>query len=229
MAPVGRRQLTLLAVFLAAALAPASCVGARSTRPRARSRRRSRVPHVAKAATGALAVDLDTGETVFSLHPGLSLRPASNEKLAVTYAALVKLGAGFQLETDVIGQRRPRGRHMDGRPRPPGPRRPDAHLGRPRADGAAGARPGDPARQRPHRRRRELLRRAPHGPGLEAVVLHPGVAAAVGARRRPGARLALHGRRPGDRRGDGVPRRCSARPASPCPARSYAAAAPTTT
>jgi D-alanyl-D-alanine carboxypeptidase len=61
------------------------------------------VPHVAKAATGAVAVDLGTGQTVFSLHPDLSLRPASNEKLAVTYAALVKLGPGFQLETDVIG------------------------------------------------------------------------------------------------------------------------------
>ncbi len=100
--PVGRPQLALLAVVLAAALAPGAASARLDATPLALAKALA-VPHVAKAAPGALAVDLDTGETVFSLHPGLSLRPASNEKLAVTYAALVKLGAGFQLETDVIG------------------------------------------------------------------------------------------------------------------------------
>jgi D-alanyl-D-alanine carboxypeptidase/D-alanyl-D-alanine-endopeptidase (penicillin-binding protein 4) len=99
---VGRRTLTLLFALLAVALAPGAASARRDATPRALGKALA-VPHVARAATGAVAVDLDTGETVFSLHPGLSLRPASNEKLAVTYAALVKLGAGFQLETDVIG------------------------------------------------------------------------------------------------------------------------------
>jgi serine-type D-Ala-D-Ala carboxypeptidase/endopeptidase (penicillin-binding protein 4) len=62
-----------------------------------------RVPYVSLGATGALVVDLATGETVYSRNPSLSLRPASNEKLAVTYAALTALGPAFRIETDVLG------------------------------------------------------------------------------------------------------------------------------
>jgi hypothetical protein len=50
------------------------------------------VPHVSQARTAAIAFDLDTGETLFADHGALSLAPASNEKLVVTYAALVGLG-----------------------------------------------------------------------------------------------------------------------------------------
>src|SRR5256885_3100647 len=63
-----------------------------------------RVPHVSLASTGAVAVDLATGETVYSRNASLSLLPASNEKLAVTYAALTALGPGFRIETDVLGE-----------------------------------------------------------------------------------------------------------------------------
>jgi len=62
------------------------------------------VPHVSKARTAALAFDLQTGETLFSEHESLSLAPASNEKLAVTYAALAGLGPEFRIETDVVGR-----------------------------------------------------------------------------------------------------------------------------
>jgi D-alanyl-D-alanine carboxypeptidase/D-alanyl-D-alanine-endopeptidase (penicillin-binding protein 4) len=62
-----------------------------------------RVPHVSLAATGAVVVDLETGSTVYARNPSLSLLPASNEKLAVTYAALTALGPGFTIETDVLG------------------------------------------------------------------------------------------------------------------------------
>jgi D-alanyl-D-alanine carboxypeptidase/D-alanyl-D-alanine-endopeptidase (penicillin-binding protein 4) len=61
------------------------------------------VPHVSLAATGAVVLDLDTGQTVYARNANLSLLPASNEKLAVTYAALTALGAGFTIETDVLG------------------------------------------------------------------------------------------------------------------------------
>lgn len=54
-------------------------------------------------ATGAVVIDLETGETVYSHNASLSLRPASNEKLAVTYAALTGLGPAFRIETDVLG------------------------------------------------------------------------------------------------------------------------------
>ena len=63
-----------------------------------------RVPHVSIASTGAVVVDLTTGETVYSQNASLSLLPASNEKLAVTYAALTALGPGFRIETDVLGE-----------------------------------------------------------------------------------------------------------------------------
>lgn len=55
------------------------------------------------ARTAAVAVDLRTGKTVFSVNPGLPLVPASNEKLAVTLAALRLLGPGYHLRTEVKG------------------------------------------------------------------------------------------------------------------------------
>jgi serine-type D-Ala-D-Ala carboxypeptidase/endopeptidase (penicillin-binding protein 4) len=62
-----------------------------------------RVPHVDQRRTAALAVDLATGDIVFSQNDGLSLLPASNEKLAVAYAALVRLGPGYRFRTEVLG------------------------------------------------------------------------------------------------------------------------------
>jgi D-alanyl-D-alanine carboxypeptidase/D-alanyl-D-alanine-endopeptidase (penicillin-binding protein 4) len=61
------------------------------------------VPHVARAGTGAEAVDLTTGQVVFAQNGARSLAPASNEKLTVTLAALVDLGPGFTIDTDVLG------------------------------------------------------------------------------------------------------------------------------
>jgi D-alanyl-D-alanine carboxypeptidase/D-alanyl-D-alanine-endopeptidase (penicillin-binding protein 4) len=62
------------------------------------------VPKVPLSSVGATAIDLATGETVYSRNPGLPLLPASNEKLAVTYAALTGLGPAFRIETDVLGE-----------------------------------------------------------------------------------------------------------------------------
>ena len=63
-----------------------------------------RVPHVSLAATGAVVLDLDTGATIYQRNATLSLLPASNEKLAVTYGALTALGPAFTIETDVLGE-----------------------------------------------------------------------------------------------------------------------------
>jgi len=80
-------------------------VGSASTRPLSeRLARALAVPRVSAARSGAVALDLTTGETVFSRNSSLSLVPASNEKLALTYAALDLLGADFRIETDVLGQ-----------------------------------------------------------------------------------------------------------------------------
>jgi D-alanyl-D-alanine carboxypeptidase/D-alanyl-D-alanine-endopeptidase (penicillin-binding protein 4) len=55
------------------------------------------------ATSGALAIDLATGKTVYAFNPDLPLAPASNEKLAVTYAALVLLGPAYRFRTEVLG------------------------------------------------------------------------------------------------------------------------------
>jgi D-alanyl-D-alanine carboxypeptidase/D-alanyl-D-alanine-endopeptidase (penicillin-binding protein 4) len=60
--------------------------------------------HVSPGRTGAIVFDLQTGSTLFAHNPRLSLRPASNEKLATTYAALSALGPSFRIETDVLGE-----------------------------------------------------------------------------------------------------------------------------
>ncbi|HLY84975.1 MAG TPA: D-alanyl-D-alanine carboxypeptidase/D-alanyl-D-alanine-endopeptidase [Gaiellaceae bacterium] len=62
-----------------------------------------RAPHVSPAETGAVVLDLRTGQTLFAQNARLALRPASNEKLATTYAALTALGPAFRIETDVLG------------------------------------------------------------------------------------------------------------------------------
>ncbi len=68
-----------------------------------------RARHVSPARTGALVLDLTTGSTLFAHNPRLPLRPASNEKLATTYATLTALGPSFRIETDVLGEGRQRG------------------------------------------------------------------------------------------------------------------------
>ena len=60
-----------------------------------------RVPHVSRSRSAALAVDLTTGQPLYAQNDALPLAPASNEKLAVTYATLTALGPSFRLETRV--------------------------------------------------------------------------------------------------------------------------------
>src|SRR5579862_693544 len=60
--------------------------------------------HVSPARTGAIVLDLQTGSTLFAHNARLPLEPASNEKLATTYAALSALGPSFRIETDVLGE-----------------------------------------------------------------------------------------------------------------------------
>jgi serine-type D-Ala-D-Ala carboxypeptidase/endopeptidase (penicillin-binding protein 4) len=98
----------LLAVVLAAAgltlpaAAPAAVPGQSALQRKLANA--LRVPHVAPAKSGAIAFDLTTGATVFTQNGSLSLAPASNEKLPLTYAALATLGATYRIETDVLGE-----------------------------------------------------------------------------------------------------------------------------
>ncbi len=61
------------------------------------------LPLSASARTSALVVDLASGEVVYAQNERLALAPASNEKLAVTYAALTALGPQYRFRTQVVG------------------------------------------------------------------------------------------------------------------------------
>jgi D-alanyl-D-alanine carboxypeptidase/D-alanyl-D-alanine-endopeptidase (penicillin-binding protein 4) len=99
---VSARIRTVAAVILTALAAPLAA-GAAPHTLEPRLDRALSVPNVSPAASAAFAIDLDTGEAVYSRNASLPLLPASNEKLAVTYAALTALGPSFQIETDVLG------------------------------------------------------------------------------------------------------------------------------
>ena len=101
MQAVGRRRLL---ITLLGALALASSAGASGSSLETRLAKALAVPHVSRARTAGLVFDLQTGTTVFAQHDSLSLAPASNEKLAVAYAALVSLRPEFRFETDVVGR-----------------------------------------------------------------------------------------------------------------------------
>jgi D-alanyl-D-alanine carboxypeptidase/D-alanyl-D-alanine-endopeptidase (penicillin-binding protein 4) len=90
-------------VAAAALLAALAAPVAASASLQSSLERALRVPHVSLASTGAVAVDMTTGAIVYSRNGSLPLIPASNEKLAVTYAALTALGPGFTIETDALG------------------------------------------------------------------------------------------------------------------------------
>jgi len=107
-------RLTAAAVAIVAFfLVPAAQAGSRSAF-QAQLARALRVRHVSPARTGAIVLDLDTGQTVFAHNARLALRPASNEKLATTCAALTALGPSFRIETDVLGEGRKSGATWQG-------------------------------------------------------------------------------------------------------------------
>jgi serine-type D-Ala-D-Ala carboxypeptidase/endopeptidase (penicillin-binding protein 4) len=102
---VNRRLLA--ALFALVALAAPSSTPARpiqDSQLQIRLARALHVPHVAAARSAAVALDLTTGTVLFQQNGNRPLAPASNEKLPLTYAALVRLGTTFRIETDVLGQ-----------------------------------------------------------------------------------------------------------------------------
>jgi D-alanyl-D-alanine carboxypeptidase/D-alanyl-D-alanine-endopeptidase (penicillin-binding protein 4) len=60
------------------------------------------VPGNSPARSGVIALALPSGTPIFERNPDASLLPASNEKLAVTYAALVELGTSYRFRTEVL-------------------------------------------------------------------------------------------------------------------------------
>lgn len=100
-----RGLVAVLAVAVLVALPARSAVGSASSKPLSeRLAQALAVPHVLSSRSAAYALDLSTGSAVFVRHGSLSLAPASNEKLAITFAALQALGSDYRIETDVLGQ-----------------------------------------------------------------------------------------------------------------------------
>jgi len=102
---LNRRLLTAL-VALVALAAPAATPAGRTQDAQLQRRlaRALHVPHVAPAQSAAVALDLASGTILFEQNPGRPLAPASNEKLPLTYAALMQLGPTYRIETDVLGE-----------------------------------------------------------------------------------------------------------------------------
>lgn len=96
---VPARARSLAAAALAALVLPAAAGATLDSR----LEHALEVPHVSLAASAAAAIDLETGQAIYTRNASMPLLPASNEKLAVTYAALTALGPSFQIETDVLG------------------------------------------------------------------------------------------------------------------------------
>lgn len=96
------KRYPLLLALVVALVAAAPVAAADRTLP-AKLARALAVPHVSPARTGAIAVDLATGELVFERNAALGLAPASTEKLALSYALLATVGPAYRLETQVVG------------------------------------------------------------------------------------------------------------------------------
>ena len=92
----------VLATLLAILVAPAPATAAQPALAQ-RLDRALAEPGLSPARTGALAVDLRTGEVVYSRNASLPLVPASNQKLVVAYGALAVLGPGYRFHTEVVG------------------------------------------------------------------------------------------------------------------------------
>src|ERR1700730_10790390 len=56
-----------------------------------------------RSESAAMAVNLATGRILFARNADVSLEPASNEKLMVTYGGLTELGPGHRVRAVVVG------------------------------------------------------------------------------------------------------------------------------
>ncbi len=147
---------------LASCLAPSSCSARRGP-----DATRGPLPHALgrpprPAPTAALAVDLATGKRSTRRIPP-ALIPASNEKLAVTYASLLALGPSFRFATDVLGEGELDGTLWRGDVVLKGYGDPTLHTRGPRSPRRrSSARTGSGASPGACRRRRVVLRREAH-------------------------------------------------------------------
>jgi serine-type D-Ala-D-Ala carboxypeptidase/endopeptidase (penicillin-binding protein 4) len=93
----------------------ATVAGARTPSLGGNLERALAAPGIAPSLSAAMAVDLATGQIVFEQNADTPLQPASNEKLCVSYAALLELGPAYRFRTEVLGEGRQVGSVWQGR------------------------------------------------------------------------------------------------------------------
>jgi D-alanyl-D-alanine carboxypeptidase/D-alanyl-D-alanine-endopeptidase (penicillin-binding protein 4) len=101
-----RRIRILVPAVALAAVAFAQSAPAAVAEPTLQSRLRGALAtsQISSTRTGAFVLELSTGGLVYAQNASAPLRPASNEKLAVAFAALAELGPAFTIETAVLGE-----------------------------------------------------------------------------------------------------------------------------
>jgi len=85
-------------VFALALAGPASAT------LKAKLDRALRAPGISSGQTGAIVYDLERKTTVYRHNRAISLKPASNEKLAVAVTALSTFGPGYTIPTELRAQ-----------------------------------------------------------------------------------------------------------------------------
>ncbi len=91
-------RIAALGCLLLALLAPTALAAGRSQTARALAAQM----RWAGGSAGALAIDLDSGRTIYSLRAGTRRMPASVQKLYTSVAALRRLGPNARLSTSVL-------------------------------------------------------------------------------------------------------------------------------
>jgi serine-type D-Ala-D-Ala carboxypeptidase/endopeptidase (penicillin-binding protein 4) len=112
---VSRRRQSATAAAVVCALSLPIAAGATTPSLGGHLQRDLSAPGVASALSGAMAIDLTTGQIVFAHNADTPLQPASNEKLCVSFTALRELGPTYRFRTEVLGEGRRVGNVWHGR------------------------------------------------------------------------------------------------------------------
>jgi serine-type D-Ala-D-Ala carboxypeptidase/endopeptidase (penicillin-binding protein 4) len=104
-----RSPLRLILALAVAALGLALAATAAAAPSKLRLEQALASSGIPTQAQSAIVVDLTTGNVVYAKNGGKPRRPASNEKLPVSVAALYRLGPDFRFRTHVLGSGTRRG------------------------------------------------------------------------------------------------------------------------
>lgn len=104
--------MLVLGLVASALAAPAATAGKPSIEAKLAASLRD--PALSAARTAALAVDLRTGAILFAHNAAMPVVPASNAKLPVSWAALLRLGPAFRFRTEIVGVGSRRGAAWEG-------------------------------------------------------------------------------------------------------------------